>query len=222
MGFVSRAKEIFSDFLFPKTKQVLELEALSPSTLLEILPPAQIGPNEEFSALFAYNSPLTKEAVWEIKYGGNRNIAAKIGEILHNLILTEIEEEASTSALWLKAEPLLLPIPISEKRRFERGWNQTEILCEAIKKADATHRLKYIPRQLIKTHHTESQTKTASKRERLENLKGSMRVQNPESISRKCVVLIDDVATTGATFNEARRAVRAAGAGKILCIAVAH
>lgn len=222
MSFVSRAKELFWDFLFPKDGKVLELESLSPGKLLDILLPAEKAPDGEFIALFEYDFPLAKEMIWELKYSGNRRIAEKLGEILYDALVQETSERSLEESAWLNRRPLLVPIPISERRRFERGWNQAELLCEAIKKSDVGEHFKYIPRQLVKNRHTESQTKTSSKRERLENLKDSMRVQNMESVSGRCVIIIDDVTTTGATFNEARRALRAAGAKKILCVAVAH
>ena len=81
---------------------------------------------------------------------------------------------------------------------------------------------KYLPGQLIKTHHTESQTTTASRAERERNLKNSMKIINPSSVEGEFVVVLDDVTTTGLTFAEAERALRACGAKKILFYALAH
>ena len=56
----------------------------------------------------------------------------------------------------------------------------------------------------------------------MKNLSDSMKILNPSAVLDRFVVLIDDVTTTGATFAEARCALKAAGAKKIICIAVAH
>ena len=88
--------------------------------------------------------------------------------------------------------------------------------------ADTEKTLRYKPRQLVKHFHTESQTHTATKKERMENLKDSMKVLAPAVVSGQFIILIDDVTTTGSTFAEAKRALKAAGTKKILCIAVAH
>ena len=206
-----RIKDIITDFLFPKSRKILELEALSIESLLKILPKAEQTNDKNTLALFDYSHPLVKEIVWELKYGGNTKIADKLGKILQKVIRRELNEKI-----------ILIPIPISDKRRFERGWNQSELLAQAVKSYDSEKMFKYLPRQLTKLRHTESQTKTGSKSERLKNLTDSMKVLNPASVSGGRVVVLDDVTTTGSTFAEARRALRAAGTKKILCIAVAH
>jgi ComF family protein len=219
MRLLSRILNVFSDFLFPKSRRVLELEALSSGKLLKLLPPATEVTGEDTIALFDYQHSLVKEIIWEVKYGGNTMLAGKLGEILFDVISTELAERG----LFEKFDtPLLIPMPVSDKRRNERGWNQAEILCEAVVKTDTNKTLKYKPRQLVKHYHTESQTKTASKKERSENLKNSMKVLAPSVIENQFIILVDDVMTTGSTFNEAKRALRDAGAKKILCIAVAH
>ena len=207
------------DFIFPKNPKILVLEALSAEELARKLPPAQ-GPEEENTvALFEYSHPLVKEVVWEVKYGGNTALAKKLGEIIYDTIITELGER---NALDSEHRALLVPMPISGKRRYERGWNQAELLARAVKDCDESRALKYITGQLAKIRHTESQTRTSSKSERLKNLEGSMKVLNPTMAEGRFVVLVDDVITTGATFAEARRALRAANAKKVLCIAVAH
>ena len=204
-------KDLVTDFLFPKSRKVLELEALSPETLLKTLPRAERLTDKNIIALFDYSHPLVKEIVWELKYGGSTKIADKFGEIIYDVIRHELNEKI-----------ILIPIPISDKRRFERGWNQSELLAQAVKSRDSEKMFKYLPRQLAKLRHTESQTKTGSRSERLRNLTDSMKVLNPASVSGASIIVLDDVITTGSTFAEARRALRAAGAKKILCIAVAH
>ena len=219
MHFISRIRDLFADFLFPKSNKVLELEALSVGTLLEVLPPAPPPKDKNTVALFDYSHPLVKEIIWELKYSGNIRIADKLAEILYDVICHELTD----LGLFEKWErPILVPIPISDKRRFERGWNQSELLAEGVMVHDKGGKLKYLPKQLVKIRHTESQTKTASRNERLRNLSDSMKVLNASMLDGECVIVLDDVTTTGSTFAEARRALRAAGAKKILCVAVAH
>src|SRR3989338_1294628 len=179
MNLLPQIRDLFTDFLFPKSRKVVELEALSIDALLSALPPAENLKDKNTIALFDYAS-------------------RRMGQLI------------------------LIPMPISDKRRFERGWNQAELLAKEIVAHDREKMFKYLPKQLAKYRHTESQTKTASRSERLENLINSMKVLNPSSVAGICVIVLDDVTTTGATFAEARGALRAAGARKILCIAIAH
>jgi competence protein ComFC len=219
MSFLFRVRDLILDFLLPKSQRVLELEALSTDTLLEILPRAPELKDKYTMALFDYSHPLVKEVVWELKYKGNTRITDKLGEILYDVISHELGD----LALFEKWErPILVPIPISDKRRFERGWNQSELLTERVTARDSERKFKYLPGQLVKIQHTESQTKTSSRSERLRNLTNSMKVLNASSVEGRCVILVDDVTTTGSTFAEARRALHACGVKKILCIAVAH
>ncbi|MBX4189617.1 hypothetical protein KW785_03450 [Candidatus Parcubacteria bacterium] len=89
-------------------------------------------------------------------------------------------------------------------------------------KLDKDNLLDYAPHLLRKEKHTESQTKTANKRERLTNIDHSMRVVTPSAVEGRSIILLDDVTTTGATFKDARRALKEAGARKVLCVALAH
>ncbi|KKU50084.1 MAG: Phosphoribosyltransferase [Parcubacteria group bacterium GW2011_GWB1_49_7] len=207
------------NFVFPKNPKILVLEALSAEEIHKSLPAANGPEKSDVIALFNYSHPLVKEIVWEVKYGGNAILSARLGEILYDTIIQELEERNLLSE---SSRTILMPMPISGKRRFERGWNQAELLARAAKRSDAGNILKYVPGQLVKILHTESQTKTASKSERMKNLEGSMKVMNPLSVEGRLIVLVDDVVTTGSTFAEARRALKEAGAKKILCFAIAH
>lgn len=219
MSFLSKLKSLFLNFLFPREKEVLVLESLPAHKLLEILPPSQDIDEDNVLTIFDYSHHVVKEIIWEIKYGGNTILAQTIGEILFDTITQELHDKN----IFEKFQTvLLIPMPTSDKRRFERGWNQAELLTKAVKTYDRSGRFKYLPRQLVKIRHTESQTKTASKSERKENLKGSMKVIHAPAVEGKFVVLIDDVMTTGSTFAEARRALKEAGAKRILCFAIAH
>jgi|SRR3989344_420264 len=219
MNFLANIKNAFADFLFPKSRRVLELEALSADMLTDILPQAENLKDKNTVALFDYSHPMVKEIIWELKYNGNTEIARTLGEMFYDYIrhaaLNFIPDDS-------KHRPILMPIPVSGKRRSERGWNQSELLAEQIIKHDSEKMMRYMPGQLYKCRHTESQTKTASKKERLENLANSMKILNPSSVAGEHIVIVDDVTTTGATFTEARRALETAGAKKVLCIAVAH
>lgn len=227
MDFLARSFSACVDFLFPKTEKILELEKLSIGEILKILPQASDTGSANVIALFDYSHPLVREVIWSIKYRGDKALAEKIGEIVADVLEQELAERElyenfpPSGPGRAGKRPLLIPMPVSDKRRFERGWNQVELVAESVKERFGD-RLKYLPSQLVKWRHTESQTHTSNKSERQKNLNESMRILSPKSVESRAIILIDDVMTTGSTFTEAKRALKEAGAGKILCLALAH
>ncbi|KKU76429.1 MAG: hypothetical protein UY03_C0035G0001, partial [Parcubacteria group bacterium GW2011_GWA2_47_64] len=72
-----------------------------------------------------------------------------------------------------------------------------------------------------KCKDTGSQTKMDTRKKRLENLKGCF-VADGKAVEGRNIILIDDVATTGATLVEARKTLLRAGARKVIAFTVAH
>jgi len=118
------------NFVFPKNPKILVLEALSAEEIHKSLPAANGPEKSDVIALFNYSHPLVKEIVWEVKYGGNAILSARLGEILYDTIIQELEERNLLSE---SSRTILMPMPISGKRRFERGWNQAELLARAVR-----------------------------------------------------------------------------------------
>lgn len=105
---------------------------------------------------------------------------------------------------------VVVPIPLSEQRLRERGYNQAGLLARAF--AELTS-LQYAPEALSRIRHTESQVNlTAAQRHT--NVSGAFQAQ-ARPVAGRAVVLIDDVCTTGATLVAAAEALRVAGAADV-------
>jgi len=111
---------------------------------------------------------------------------------------------------------LLLPVPLHQKRRRWRGFNQAEILAEAFLKIMP---MDYDATSLRRIRYTKPQA-NLKREERLFNLKNSF-IWQGGSLTNRRVILIDDVATTGATLEECARALKAAGACEIWGLVIA-
>jgi len=113
---------------------------------------------------------------------------------------------------------LVTAVPLYKKRLRERGFNQAELIAKNIA---AQYVLPYAPRILARTIHTTPQTEMKERAQRLENVKGTFVCYNGETVRGKYIMLIDDVTTTGATFEACAQALKAAGAKKIIACAIA-
>lgn len=206
------------DLLLPQKPLVRELLAMSPADFRERAETAEGGAGSNALALFDYRNPVVKEAVWMLKYRGNRRIAALLGELLYEDLLAFLLEYAPLANI---TELMLVPIPLSRKRERERGFNQCELLVDCLARQDKGRNFAVSKAALRKIKETPSQTKTDNRKKRLENLSDCFQA-DAELVAGRNIILIDDVATTGATLEEARKTLLAAGARKVIAFTIAH
>ena len=169
--------------------------------------------------LYDYRHPPVKKAIRLLKYKGKREFAKIFAEIIYGRIMEELSDFIIFNNF---QKPILMPIPLSKKRIRERGFNQTSLICAELVKLDKNQNFILEKNILTKIKNGEHQANIENRQERLKNIVGSFSVKNPESIKGGNIILIDDVTTTGATLNEAKKTLRKAGAKKIIAFAVAH
>ncbi|HEC30480.1 MAG TPA: ComF family protein, partial [Candidatus Yonathbacteria bacterium] len=130
------------------------------------------------------------------------------------------EMRKKLDSMFPNEEVLLIPIPLSRKRRWSRGFNQAEVLARAISEAEQPTLI--LSTALRRTKHNNPQTLIKNKDLRLQNMRGVFEVRNPKEITGKRIIVIDDITTTGATLHEATKVLKKAGAKEAIGFAVAH
>lgn len=98
----------------------------------------------------------------------------------------------------LKKYDIIIVVPLSWKRRLQRGYNQSQLVAETISNI---LQIKVESKILYKTKNIVPQS-TLNKKERKENIKGAFKIRNIEKIKNKKILIIDDIYTTGNTLNE--------------------
>lgn len=113
---------------------------------------------------------------------------------------------------------LIIPMPITDRRLKERGFNQSYVISHEISKI--LNKPVY-DSVLVKTKETKDQY-LLSKEERKKNIKGAFALINREKIKDKRVLLVDDLYTTGYTANEAAFTLSKAKPESIILFALAR
>jgi ComF family protein len=110
-----------------------------------------------------------------------------------------------------------VPIPLHWWRQWQRGFNQSERLGQAL-----ARRLHVNCRRWLKRSRATPKQTTLAPSLRRENVRGAFRVTRNAEVRGKTVLLIDDVLTTGSTAHEAARALRGAGASQVVVAVLGH
>lgn len=113
---------------------------------------------------------------------------------------------------------VLMPVPLHPKKRKSRGYNQSELLARALGKIQG---LPVDADSLVRSRNTPSQT-GFGREGRLKNMNGAFACVKPEAVKGKVILLVDDVATTGATLEGCAEALKAAGAKKVMAYTLAR
>ncbi len=151
----------------------------------------------ERTAALIYYEPRSETAalIYKLKYGHRPDIGEDLGRIL---------AEEMKPAGFLDGIDILLPIPLSKKRYWQRGYNQSEMLARGMSEVTG---LPVITKAVRRTNFRQSQT-SLTRKERQENVEGTFVLRHPELLENKHVLLIDDICTTGATLLACSEAIR--------------
>jgi ComF family protein len=112
---------------------------------------------------------------------------------------------------------VIVPVPLHPSRQRDRGFNQAALLARQV-----SRRIE-VPvhsRALMRSRRTDAQARTGSSATRAANVAGAFTCRT--SFAGSNVLLIDDVATTGATLRACAVALRAAGAASVHALVFAH
>lgn len=150
-----------------------------------------------------------RSSIQLLKFESRREIARTLGALLAERIVAERRR--------LSRRSVVVPIPLHAERLARRGYNQAELLAEAVA---AGLGLRLAP-ALRRLRPTRSQV-GLSVRERRQNLAGAFEVAAPAEVAGCDAIIVDDVYTTGVTAAEAAFALLRSGAAStaVACAAV--
>ena len=150
---------------------------------------------DSFAAVWYYEEKV-RESLLRYKFGNRRSYAQNYGRLL---------------------AMKLTFVPISRLRRLRRGYDQVELLANAVGRE-----LGLEPKRLLKKiRNNPPQSGLGDYAHRRANVLGIYTALDIESIKGKRILLLDDILTTGATAGEASRVLLTAGAKEVHCGVVA-
>jgi ComF family protein len=207
----------FIDLVLPRRSDFEIVKNLKPENILNLPQSPKIEGTSWIFPLFHYKDKRVKAIIWELKYRGNTTVLEYIGKLLFDEIIPLVSDVVIFNQ---DAQFILVPIPISNQRRTERGYNQSEYIAKAILENDFGHTLLYAPQWFQKIKDTPIQSRSQSREDRMKNLTDCFEAD--PRVDGKYVILIDDVVTTGSTLLEARKTLLEAGARDVFAFTIAH
>jgi len=165
-----------------------------------------------FAAAVPYSNKLIEKLIDAFKY----RFVKELANPLAFLIWKFLKENQEISFVKNPLDFIIIPIPLHKRRQRERGFNQAEELGKVLSPL-----LKIPVRNdvLFRQRYTKPQARLKTGRE--ENIKNAFIVNTNESIIGKKIILIDDVATSLSTLEEAAKVLKNGGAKEIWGLTVA-
>ena len=120
----------------------------------------------------------------QLKYKGNYEVGVKLGQMYGSHLSEVIQAD------------IMIPVPIHKSKLKQRGYNQTMAICEGLQSSLS---IPIDTESILRTKLTSTQTKK-HKVDRWLAMEGIFGVSNPQAITGKRVLIVDDVITTGATL----------------------
>ena len=162
----------------------------------------------EHAYIFEYNS-IIREKIIEYKFKNKPYLGKMFSEFL-------VKNEKMCR--FFKKYDIIIPVPMTNKKIKERGYNQTEIIAKIISKNIPNIKIQKNILTKYKDNKIQSQL---NKKQRQQNVQNVYKLNNGEIIKGKNILIFDDIYTTGATCNECAKTLEGAQPNKIGIITIA-
>lgn len=159
------------------------------------------------SYYYVENTPMQR-IIHEVKYKEDK----KSGIALGRMMGMRIREKLNAFPI-----DMMIPMPLHPKKEKQRGYNQASLLCRGMKEIIGTD---FEEKIIARTKNTATQTQK-SRLKRWENVASVFRVDQPDLIRDKNLLLVDDVITTGASTEACAAALLQAGARSVAVYSLA-
>lgn len=158
---------------------------------------------------------IVRKLLYQLKYQPYlTDLQASLTDLLYESL---IQQSAFMHAL--ETRPVVVPIPLSQKRLRQRGYNQAILFAKGL---STKFKLEIVD-VLERRKETRPQY-GLSKEDRAENMKDAFGIRaniKTPNVAGKTAFLIDDILTTGSTLYEAAKVLKKNGFEKVWGIAFA-
>lgn len=187
------------DIILPRHDRTIRIEDYR-SEHIPVLPQEHASFGVNIASLMDYREKVVEDLIRALKYDGSDYAARLLSSALAEYLREEIANKKTFSTYPI----ILVPIPLYKTRQEERGFNQIEMVLNALPHEFHNGELSRVAHVLNRTRATKQQAKL-TRDERFHNVSGVFSLPLPDLIRDAHVYLIDDVTTTGATLSEAAR-----------------
>jgi ComF family protein len=158
-----------------------------------------------FDAVYTYGSyeGTLRKLVHLFKYGRMELLSKRFGVMLATALPREV------------AFDVVVPMPLHWRKRWARGFNQSELLAKEIGRRWGAA----VSNVARRKKNTTAQAGLTNAKRRA-NVEGAFEIRG--RLDGKHVLLVDDVMTTGATASACARALKGAGAARVTLLTLAR